>query len=362
MNDEFKTYLPTLIPQLLNVLHSDRTVERLPTQKVLTALEVFGTALDDYLHLVIPAVVRLLEQLDISRAARRRAIETLGRLCRKLHIADYASRIIHPLSRVLDDPALAAFHEPVMDTLCELVLQLGSDYAIFIAMIDKVLKRQRITHARYDALVAKVLRLQPLAPDGAPHTGGGSGSSAVGLGLRLGLRGGMTLGTAALLRDAQGGAVLESDGASGDGNDSGAHAGNDSGAGGAAGDAAAGGAGAGGAGAAGADADAANDAAGPAAAAASSNDAPVEVGLKKLRVNEENLKKAWEASQRSTKEDWYEWTRRLSIELLRESPSPALRSCLALAQDYHPLVRELFNAAFVSCWSCLQEQVCFYYC
>jgi FKBP12-rapamycin complex-associated protein len=43
------------------------------------------------------------------------------------------------------------------------------------------------------------------------------------------------------------------------------------------------------------------------------------------------------------------------VELLRESPSPALRSCAALAQVYHPLARELFNAAFTSCWSELYE-------
>lgn len=30
--------------------------------------------------------------------------------------------------------------------------------------------------------------------------------------------------------------------------------------------------------------------------------------------------------------------------MLKESPSPALRSCLTLAQDYYPLVRQLFNA------------------
>ncbi len=70
--------------------------------------------------------------------------------------------------------------------------------------------------------------------------------------------------------------------------------------------------------------------------------------VKKLKVNEQSLKKAWEASQRSTKEDWVEWIRRFSVELLRESPSPALRSCLSLAQEYPPLVRELFNAGFVS--------------
>jgi FKBP12-rapamycin complex-associated protein len=42
--------------------------------------------------------------------------------------------------------------------------------------------------------------------------------------------------------------------------------------------------------------------------------------------------------------------RRLGVELLKESPSPSLRSCWALAQAYNPLARELFNAAFVSCW------------
>ena len=43
--------------------------------------------------------------------------------------------------------------------------------------------------------------------------------------------------------------------------------------------------------------------------------------------------------------------RRFSVELLRESPAPALRACSSLAQVYQPLARELFNAAFVSCWT-----------
>ncbi|TMW61633.1 hypothetical protein Poli38472_010696 [Pythium oligandrum] len=76
----------------------------------------------------------------------------------------------------------------------------------------------------------------------------------------------------------------------------------------------------------------------------------------RLHVNQQNLRRAWEASQRSTKEDWLEWMRRFSIELLRESPSAALRSCCALAQAYNPLARELFNPAFVSCWNELYEQ------
>ena len=51
------------------------------------------------------------------------------------------------------------------------------------------------------------------------------------------------------------------------------------------------------------------------------------------------LCKAWIATRRVSKDDWMEWVRRLSVELLKESPSPALRSCWALANIYNPLAR-----------------------
>ncbi|KAF3938362.1 hypothetical protein ABW19_dt0205056 [Dactylella cylindrospora] len=77
---------------------------------------------------------------------------------------------------------------------------------------------------------------------------------------------------------------------------------------------------------------------------------------KKQTVNQQHLKNAWEASQRSTREDWQEWIRRFSVELLKESPSHALRACAGLAGAYYPLAKDLFNAAFVSCWVELYDQ------
>ncbi|KAL7227451.1 hypothetical protein ACSBR1_022327 [Camellia fascicularis] len=74
-------------------------------------------------------------------------------------------------------------------------------------------------------------------------------------------------------------------------------------------------------------------------------------------VNDVRLRTAGEASQRSTKEDCTEWMRHFSIELLKESPSPALQTCARFAQ-LQPLVgRELFAAGFVSCWSQLSETI-----
>lgn len=81
-----------------------------------------------------------------------------------------------------------------------------------------------------------------------------------------------------------------------------------------------------------------------------------DVTQRKLPVNQEHLKSSWEASQKSTREDWQEWMRRFSVELLKESPSNALRACAGLASVYPPLAKDLFNAAFVSCWTELYEQ------
>jgi len=81
-----------------------------------------------------------------------------------------------------------------------------------------------------------------------------------------------------------------------------------------------------------------------------------EIGQKKLPVNQVHLKNAWEASQKSTPEDWHEWIRRFSVELLKESPSHALRACAGLASLYQPLAKDLFNSAFASCWPELYDQ------
>lgn len=50
-------------------------------------------------------------------------------------------------------------------------------------------------------------------------------------------------------------------------------------------------------------------------------------------VNDGRLKTAGTASHRSIKKDWAYWMRHFSIELLKESISPAFRTCARLAQS-----------------------------
>jgi hypothetical protein len=88
---------------------------------------------------------------------------------------------------------------------------------------------------------------------------------------------------------------------------------------------------------------------------ASPLDASGPFGVGTFTVDEFALRRAFDSSSRSTKEDWLEWMRHLSVEMLRQSPSPALRACLELASTRPRTARDLFCASFASCWSGLSQ-------
>eukprot|EP01060_Flectonema_neradi_P007848 TRINITY_DN15560_c0_g1_i5.p1 TRINITY_DN15560_c0_g1~~TRINITY_DN15560_c0_g1_i5.p1 ORF type:complete len:3059 (+),score=454.29 TRINITY_DN15560_c0_g1_i5:148-9177(+) len=74
-----------------------------------------------------------------------------------------------------------------------------------------------------------------------------------------------------------------------------------------------------------------------------------------LTCNPRALSNVLEVTSLSSTGDWIEWMRVFSIELIRESPSAAIRSCGNLAQLNLSVRRELFNAAFVSCYLYLPQ-------
>ena len=107
LTDEFAQHLPPLMPKLLAILHDDRTEQRLPSLKVLHALEVFDGHLQDHLHLVLPAVLRLCEQHDAPHA-RLRSVWLLGRLCQRL--GEQASQLVHGIGASCARRSLASSH------------------------------------------------------------------------------------------------------------------------------------------------------------------------------------------------------------------------------------------------------------
>lgn len=79
---------------------------------------------------------------------------------------------------------------------------------------------------------------------------------------------------------------------------------------------------------------------------------------RKLAINEVNLRRTWEGFIHCTvKEDWFEWNRRFGLELIRESPSQSIRACSIIASSHYPVVKDLFNVAFLSCWTEFKPEI-----
>ncbi|KAM7201608.1 phosphatidylinositol 3-kinase tor2 [Naviculisporaceae sp. PSN 640] len=260
LEGEFKIYLAALLPSMLQVLEKDLTTKRQPTEKIFHALLVFGSSGEEYMHLIIPVMVRIFDNAGQPIFLRKSAIETVGKLSSMVNLNDFASKIILSLTRVLasGEPSLRV---AALDTLCALMLQLGRDYLHFEHTVDKAISMYAIQHSNYEKAVEKLKKGESLPQNLAPR-----------------------------FEDTT------------------------------------------------------------AEPHASENNP------KKLDLNPMHLKQAWDTKGKSTKDDWHEWFRKFSTTLLTESPNHSLRACASLASNYQPLARELFNSAFVSCWSELYEQ------
>ena len=142
LEGEFKVYLAQLLPLMIQVLEGDALSMRLSPEKVLHTFLVFGSSGEEYMHLIIPAIVRVFEKLQHPLPLRRHAIETIGKLSRQVNISDFASRIVQPLTRVLYTGE-ATLKQTALDTLCALIFQLGRDFIHYIPLVNKVRFRDR---------------------------------------------------------------------------------------------------------------------------------------------------------------------------------------------------------------------------
>jgi len=74
------------------------------------------------------------------------------------------------------------------------------------------------------------------------------------------------------------------------------------------------------------------------------------------KLDADDLIKKFDTTSRCLKEDWIEWMRNTSVELLRQSPVLVLSPCSSIAEMYPPLAYELYNIAFDSVWQFLNDK------
>lgn len=257
LNNEFKPSIARLLPLMFEVLEKDNSLKRTASERIFHTILAFGPISEEFMHMIVPALVRVFQTQLNPVSTRKAAIDTIAKISRQVNISDHASIIIHNLTDVIGGRE-QTLRQAAIDCICALIFQLGQDYLLYVATVRKVLQTSHFPHHNYDVLVSKLQKGEPLPQDLSPDDHYG----------------------------AHGEDIVSAD-----------------------------------------------------------------VTQKKLPVNQEHLKSAWEASQKSTREDWQEWMRRFSLELLKESPHHSLRACASLASVYQPLAKDLFNSAFMSCWT-----------
>ena len=100
-----------------------------PHIKVLHALERFDANLERYLHVTVHAVMAIVEQEGASMEVRIAAVQWIARTSRRLNVLEFASRIIHPLARLLEGGHVA-LHRPAVVALCSLMQARMLTYAV----------------------------------------------------------------------------------------------------------------------------------------------------------------------------------------------------------------------------------------
>ena len=337
--DEFTAHLPMLLRHMLAVLNhptlphasaaevlrghasagpedKERGIEQ--TRHLLATIAKLGGQLSGHMHMLLPAMCPLLERDDLDPTVQVQAMLTIAHLAAAgVDMRPFVARVLQPLCRVLGGeprPAMGSVAsgsagEPrrpssgarkcAADTLCWLACQLGSGFMLFVPGVSRALARSGLHHPLLTKLCDTVVQGGALPPNPAVLMAKGKEEAIEGV-----------AGYLADIAGAELGLVGEIGGGIG------------------AGEAGAGGMGG----------------------------MPIGGVYGKVEVHAAKLAQAWNTAGCSAKEDWQEWIRRFSVELLRESSSPALRGCSSLAQVHRPLAMELFNAAFVSCWDELQME------
>ena len=373
--DEFHVYINKIIPKLLNILHHDTSHEYTSTIRVLRCIRILSTKsiLTQYLYVLIPALINLIQDdtsydsirridnnVTITQTIQFDAIHTIGRLAKYHDIADYASRIVQCFVRLfqLYHASNIQLYDQCINVLCILINQLGSNYFVFQSIIDDVLtihNYNSVQYQRYTRLLAKLQhsidnnihmsQVKYISIHNAPtsnKTVNQLGELMVdkSIGHKHSVEG-MTHHGSSMLSDNQYGSNIQQsqkhiatlaelieisdttvDTVTDVDSDSDTDVYNNTNN---------------------------ND------QLVNNNNALHDTVPRKLAVSQSSLMQSWSASQRTTKDDWLVWLRHFSIQLLRESPSSSLRACSALAQKYPPLAKELFNIAFLSCYSELYD-------
>lgn len=293
--DEFAVHVPTLLPCIMATLHTDTSANRENALPVLHLLDVIGNHLEDYGFMLIPIVSKMACDSTASTTARIETLGILSRLITRVPIREVASQVIHSLLNALeqsDAKEVSLWITKILGYIAE------RHAAIFSLFVDTIVFVLHSMSGPIDPLLLEQLKKYRVDVSMFAEQGKAASSLRQSSLTRIS-------SLSSLNRSGSSSSLSALEGSSASG----------------------------------------------APCTATSGAPGASSSLRRHHVNQRSLKNAWNLGRRTTAEDWEEWLNKFSNGLFRESGSPSIRSCARLAEVYTPLMQELFNAAFLSCWT-----------
>lgn len=169
LGDEFRPLVPELLPPMLGVFHTDKTANRDATEHVLHTLEKFGSQLDDHVVLVLPAMLTVAENPSVPIHVRQTTLEVMSRLMSCLPVADIASCLILPLTRIASIKLARKVSITAQQVLVKVGMQAREDFALFAQTISKAINESgNVKAPALDELLVNAMGFTPKGPGVRP--------------------------------------------------------------------------------------------------------------------------------------------------------------------------------------------------
>ncbi|KAJ2597973.1 phosphatidylinositol kinase- protein kinase tor1 [Coemansia sp. RSA 1721] len=262
-----------IVSFLISVLDRDLSKTRRQALNAIHALQILSPSLDNYIFLIIPRLVALLDPETLPMTVVIKSLEAIGSIVSSVCCKSFASRIINVLVRLLQTTSDLDLQTSIIDMLCIMMEQLQDEFTLFMPTVNAIMKKRGLAdnpkYERYSRLLFTG-KLEPMQKQRVQPLLQGESSQ----------------------KDSLLGAIA--------------------------------------------------------------------FEIPQLNVDANQLRNSWiiqqQQQQQGSSINMMRWLDNFTIELISQSPSPAIRACKELAQSNQSLRSKLFNAAFVSCWTVLSVE------
>lgn len=153
---ENMTSFPQLLNSCINILNISNDEQLIV--KTLSFFECLRGKIDQYLYITIPALLKIVQD-NPNAKIRKQAIKVIAELCDKgthPHVVDYISLIVDGLLTVIRNDINEIIND-IFDALTCLVANLGSLFAVYIPLIQRLMISKKINHKRYENAVQDLI-------------------------------------------------------------------------------------------------------------------------------------------------------------------------------------------------------------